>query len=323
MEEPKLVSICVPVYGVEKYIERCARSLFEQTYHNIEYVFVNDCTPDHSIDVLNQVLYDYPERSSSIKVIEHSKNRGLAAARNTGIEHASGDFILWVDSDDSIDVCTVQKLMEVQSIEDADIVCYNIKAFYKTYNIVYENGDYYDGHNLAMNMLEKKAPHQLCGHLIRRSLYVDNGIKAVEGLNWSEDFQVMPRLAYYANRVSTLHEALYFYDRTTEDSYSNNYNISSFQQSWEVSKIIDSFFSDKESIFVKSCNVAKINKIAEYMRIASQPPFDTNSYDFLIKELDLIDKSYWKYVPIHNRIVLYLKKRRLVSYYHKSLSLFK
>ena len=75
------VSVCTPVYGVEAFIERCARSLFTQSYKNIEYIFVNDCTPDRSMEVLQQVLSDYPERKDSVKIVNHKTNRGLVAAR--------------------------------------------------------------------------------------------------------------------------------------------------------------------------------------------------------------------------------------------------
>ena len=80
------VSIVVPIFGVEKYIERCARSLFEQTYDKIEFIFVNDCTNDSSIVILHKVIKDYPIRHRDIKVISHESNRGLAAARNTGLK---------------------------------------------------------------------------------------------------------------------------------------------------------------------------------------------------------------------------------------------
>ena len=90
IENPK-VSILVPIYNVEKYIERCAVSLFEQTYENIEYVFVNDCTPDQSIKVLKHVLGRYPQRSSKTKVINHDRNRGVAASRNTALDKADHD----------------------------------------------------------------------------------------------------------------------------------------------------------------------------------------------------------------------------------------
>ena len=79
------ISILIPVYKVEQYIEKCAISLFEQTYSDIEYVFVDDCSPDSSIQCLKSVIEKYPQRSKNIKIIRHERNRGLAAARNTAI----------------------------------------------------------------------------------------------------------------------------------------------------------------------------------------------------------------------------------------------
>lgn len=95
-----LVSILIPVYNVEAYIERCARSAFEQSYQNLEFIFVDDATPDASIQVLQRVIADYPDRCDSIKILHHERNRGLAAARNTAIAACHGDFVMHVDSDD-------------------------------------------------------------------------------------------------------------------------------------------------------------------------------------------------------------------------------
>lgn len=97
-----LVSILVPIYGTEKYIERCTRSLFEQSYSNIEFVFVNDYTPDRSVEILKSILEKYPQQKSNTKIISHDKNRGVAAARNTLLDNATGDYVMWVDSDDYI-----------------------------------------------------------------------------------------------------------------------------------------------------------------------------------------------------------------------------
>lgn len=80
------VSVFVPVYNVELYIERCARSLFEQTYPYLEYVFVNDCTPDRSMQILQKVMEDYPERKNAVKIIHHENNIGIAATRYTFID---------------------------------------------------------------------------------------------------------------------------------------------------------------------------------------------------------------------------------------------
>ena len=102
------VSIVVPVYGVEKYIERCARSLFTQTFGDIEYIFVNDCTKDSSMQVLEFVMKDYPARN--VRIINKEKNEGLPQARKTGVLASTGDFIMHIDSDDWVEHDIVEKL---------------------------------------------------------------------------------------------------------------------------------------------------------------------------------------------------------------------
>ena len=103
MNDSIKVSIIIPVYGVEKYIEKCARSLFEQTYSNIEYIFVNDKSKDDSIDILKKILTAYPDRKAQVRIVEHEKNKGLSQARETGIGYASGMYLMHVDSDDYIE----------------------------------------------------------------------------------------------------------------------------------------------------------------------------------------------------------------------------
>ena len=97
------VSVVVPIYKVESFIARCIHSLLEQTLTDVEYIFVDDASPDGSIAVLRRVLADYPERSNHIKVLTHAKNKGLPAARNTGLAVAQGEYIFHCDSDDFVD----------------------------------------------------------------------------------------------------------------------------------------------------------------------------------------------------------------------------
>ena len=98
------VSVCIPIYGVEKYIERCARSLFEQTMtDDIEFIFVNDCTPDRSEQILLATLEDYPQRKKQVKILHHAENQGLTGARSTAVKAACGDYIIHCDSDDWVD----------------------------------------------------------------------------------------------------------------------------------------------------------------------------------------------------------------------------
>ena len=97
------VSVIVPIYGVEPYIERCVRSLMEQTYTNCEYIFVDDCTPDASVEILKRVLEDYPNRKQKVKIIQNEKNQGLPQTRKHGFQYATGDFVANVDSDDFVE----------------------------------------------------------------------------------------------------------------------------------------------------------------------------------------------------------------------------
>lgn len=136
-----LVSILVPIYGVEKYIEKCARSLFEQTYENLEYIYVNDCSPDNSVQILNEVLNDYPNRSRYVRIINQDKNSGVSAARNTSLDIASGKYLLFVDSDDYIDVDVVEKLVGVAESNNSDIVAYDMRYIFTDKSfIVHQNG---------------------------------------------------------------------------------------------------------------------------------------------------------------------------------------
>ena len=112
MNKNPLVSVIVPIYGVEPYIEKCARSLFEQSLENMEFIFVNDCTPDKSVEILRQVIEDYPRRYLQIQIIEHEENRGLAMARNSGLLIAKGEYIIHCDSDDWVELDMYEEMYE-------------------------------------------------------------------------------------------------------------------------------------------------------------------------------------------------------------------
>lgn len=98
------ISVIVPIYKVEKYIGRCARSLFEQSLEDMEFIFVDDCSPDNSISIVKTMAEDYPKRKNQIKFLHHKVNRGLTTTRNTGLSVATGDYIAYCDSDDWFDL---------------------------------------------------------------------------------------------------------------------------------------------------------------------------------------------------------------------------
>ena len=94
------VSIIIPVYNVEQYIESCLLSVINQNYKgDIECVIVNDCTPDQSMVVVHKILSDY-DGNILFKIVDHKENRGLSASRNSGVRVATGDYLYFLDSDD-------------------------------------------------------------------------------------------------------------------------------------------------------------------------------------------------------------------------------
>lgn len=309
------ISICVPLYGVEKRISKCAISLFEQTYEDIEYVFINDCTKDRSVDVLEKVIGNYPYRKDYVRIVNHEVNKGLAAARNTGIKESTGSFILWIDSDDSIDTSLVEKLVRKQEENDSDIVCYDLKVIFSDRIEYYRNGDYIDGKDLCAKMLRNAAPHQLCGHLIRKSLYTDNNIKAVAGVNQAEDLQVMPRLAYYSNRVSVLHEALYFYDRTSENSFSNNFDVNKSKQISFAEEILKSFFKDKETYLYEYLEFSIAQSLVRRLKWLSLLGNEVNEhYKELEDDLHRISPCVRKQLRFDLRFISMIKSKTIVFY---------
>lgn len=119
-----LVSVIVPVYNVEQYLDECLYSIRQQTYENLEIIVVEDCSTDGSLNTLAKHLEDY-----RVKLIKHEKNSGLSAARNTGIDAAKGDYIMFVDSDDLVRLSLIELCVKYAVVNNVDLITYDFKAF--------------------------------------------------------------------------------------------------------------------------------------------------------------------------------------------------
>ena len=117
-----VVSIITPLYKVEDFIARCADSLFRQSYTEIEYIFVDDCSSDRSVEVLLQVAERYPQLQQQIRILHHESNRGVAAARETGLAAATGEYVYWVDADDWIEPDAIEKMVVRSEQGQKDII---------------------------------------------------------------------------------------------------------------------------------------------------------------------------------------------------------
>lgn len=203
------VSVVIPIYGVEKFIERCTRCLFKQTLDDIEYIFVDDCTKDRSIDILKDVIKDYPNRHSQIKILRHEHNKGLPQARKTGIMEASGQYIAHCDSDDWPDLAMYEIMYNKAIEEDSDVVVcdyylHNGKSVLKT-NV----GCRTTNVESARTEFMVNGRWSVWNKLFRRSLYSED-IFYPEG-NMGEDLALTFQLLLRCNKVSYVDTPLYYY----------------------------------------------------------------------------------------------------------------
>ena len=206
------VTVIVPVYGVEKYIERCARSLFEQTLDDVEFIFVDDCSPDRSIEILERILEEYPVRQLQTHIIRLPENGGLPHARKTGIEKATGEYIIHCDSDDWVDVTMYEKLYNKAIEEDADMVVCDFFEARNDGNMVQK-----EQHLLSlssMDVLGQLLLQQLhgscCNKLVRSVCYHENEIE-YPTQNMHEDLVLTSQLIYYSTKIVKVEEPLYYY----------------------------------------------------------------------------------------------------------------
>lgn len=255
--EPYKVSILVPVYNVEQYIDRCARSIFGQTYQNLEIIFVDDCSPDHSVGVVRQILEEFPNRKKQVKVIRHEHNRGIAAARNTLIEAAMGDFIVFVDSDDWMEPDMVDVLVAKQKETGADIVSSNAFENDNTLNPHFSNPKFKCKEEVLNFFVCLNGHHELWSRLYHRNLFVENHIRCVEGDNVSEDLFVTPCLFWYARSVAWVNRCLYHYvinhGSLTHSKRNTAKEIKIAKEAYGNIKSLMDFFKNKDNeLYVKA-----------------------------------------------------------------------
>lgn len=305
------VSILVPIYGVEKYIERCAISLLEQTYGNLEYIFVDDCGKDRSIEILKNVVSRYPDRIDCVKIVTHEHNRGLAAARNTAVEAATGEFVMHVDSDDWVDRTIVEKLMNEQCEKGADIVMSDFKVISSDYEDIVRRPDINDNFELCLKQLQQVASWNLVGQIIRRNLYLEHNIRASEGCNMGEDLHTSPRLSYFATGgVSYVHEPLYYYNRCNERSYTMTFNESICRQVDGSYGVLENFFSNKGEQFVDAIHISRLNTYIGYLRRMSLMGGFDELYENYRRRVAALAPRYAKRLSIFKRVSIILAGHR-------------
>lgn len=208
------ISVIVPVYNVESFIGQCAQSLFFQTWEDSEFIFVDDGSPDRSVEILQEVLESFPGRKAQVTVL-HQKNAGLPQARMTGLRKATGDYIIHLDSDDWVEPDWLSSLAEKALETDADVAYCD---YYKEYSgkppkwCREAELDPPDGHAAMRAMHNSKIKAYMWNKLIRRSLYHLDDI-FVPVCAYQEDIVFQTQILYDARRCVHVGKPLYHYRR--------------------------------------------------------------------------------------------------------------
>ena len=194
------VSICVPVYNVEQYIERCIVSIMQQTLHEIEIIVVDDCTPDKSMDIVKNLS----KVDSRIKIIKHNENHGLMWARRTAYMEAIGEYITFCDSDDTLPCDAIEVLYKEAVLHNADVVSGDM-------SFIHTNGktqrmDFYlnygtDNISVYRSLLRKEYGHNLCSKLFRRELLQKNSYKTYDHTINGEDGILFYQVVRNINKI--------------------------------------------------------------------------------------------------------------------------
>lgn len=219
------VSIVIPVYNVEQFVGRCIQSIIDQTYENLEVIIVDDCGNDGSMQIVSDLIYA-SERAEIFRIIKHECNRGLSAARNTGINNAKGDYLFFIDSDDFISKDCIEKLVSLAEKYDGVDIIYGSAQRYpdvleSTYISVNLNGipEYSDNRRWIKNVVLKHNYLSIVvwNKLIKRSLIENKKLRFYEStyLKCGEDILWTFLLSKYIENIAFCKHTTYFYVRNT------------------------------------------------------------------------------------------------------------
>lgn len=213
------VSIIIPVYKVEKYIERCLLSALNQTWTDLEIILVNDCTPDNSMLVVQRIL-DGHFRSNTVVLLSHEKNRGQSAARNTGIKWAKGDYIFFLDSDDYLSNDSVSSLADILTNHRVDFVIGNYKITGRTRSIPHlqlKTGLLATNESIISAYAYDLWPRTVWNILIDRKFILNKCLFFKEGIIHEDDLWTF-MLACRADSAYVVDKTTYYYYMHTQST---------------------------------------------------------------------------------------------------------
>ena len=236
------ISIIIPIYNVEKYLDYCLKSIIEQTYKNLEIILINDGSTDNSLEI----CYKYKKIDKRIILIDN-KNHGVSYSRNKGIDVATGKYIVFVDSDDTIDKNYIFELVNANKDNFYDIVMVNFKDVF-----IKNDEKKVEYNNINVNLLSvrffddyyyiKSIVRSPWGKLFKRDIIEKNNIKFPVEISLGEDYVFNMQYYRFVKHYRYVNKHLYNYFHRNRKCLSKGYTIDSFDKQIEIIKKQKEFF---------------------------------------------------------------------------------
>ncbi len=304
----KKISVIVPVYNVEKYIEKCIRSIMEQTLKEIEIIVVNDGSPDRSSEIIDRLM----KEDQRIKVI-NKKNEGVSSARNIGIKVATGKYIQFIDGDDWAEKDFLKSMYEFAEKENLDIVVSDYCEDYfdgkkkiqegkkKSEKIIFDSKEY-----LKDFFYNGDAP-AMWNKLFKTSLYKENNIFCPENISMGEDLATTPRLIYFSKKIGYLKKEFYHY-RKNPKSITNTTTGINKCQIFQCFDLLDDFFKEKNEKFEDLLYRNRLHHLNGFLFL--KPVFDNEVYMDGYKRFLLLisDKRFDENANRMNKVKVFFMK---------------
>lgn len=312
MKQYPLVSVIVPVYNVEDYIEECLDSIIEQTYSHLEIIVVDD----GSTDISNQKIQPYTT-DNRVKLIEQ-ENKGLSGARNSGLKAAVGKYVLFVDSDDYIERTAIEMLINQMENQNVDLIRFNGRAFLDNMNTLIEQNNYNFSHRLEegkiytidsydANRRSFVSPVYL--YIIRREILEKNHITFYEGILHEDE--LFTAQIFLAIDSMMYQNAFYYHRRYRENS------IMTDQNPKRLKKTIDSYYRiyiELEKLYVKDEVIKEQKKLIKRQMLSIYSgvinnPLPVTEKEQVLKQMSAITVTEKIYLKVQNAVRAIRNKR--------------